>query len=62
MALNLRKLSFKAEGEILEVKLRDSNFTKILDEKVKINNKKEMMELAIKLKHKGVNFPSNWFD
>lgn len=63
MARGLRhSLSFKREGDILEVKLSDSNYNPILKEKVRINNKKQMLELMIKLKQKGVSFPESWLD
>ena len=57
-----RKLSFKKEGDILEVKLSDEQYNLILKEKVRINNKKQMMQLMIQLKQKGVNFPDRWLD
>lgn len=57
-----RSLSFQREGDILEVKLSDEQYNPILKEKVWINNKKQMVQLMIKLKQKGVNFPNSWLD
>ena len=62
MVFDLRRLSYKKRGETLQTILRDEDFNKLLDAKANINNKKEMMELMIKLKQKGVSFPAKWFD
>ena len=63
MGHTLRTIKFrKTGGDILEVKLSDSDYNPILKEKAEINNKKQMLQLMIKLKQKGVSFPESWMD
>ena len=63
MGHTFKTLKFrKTGGDILEVKLSDSDYNPILKEKADINNKKQMLQLMIKLKQKGVNFPESWLE
>ena len=63
MGHTFRTIKFrKTGGDILEVKLSDSDYNTILKEKAEINNKKQMLEMMIKLKQKGVSFPESWLD
>ena len=63
MGHTFRTIKFrKTGGDILEVKLSDSDYNPILKEKAEINNKKQMLQLMIKLKQKGVSFPESWLD
>lgn len=61
MAEEYRNLSVKRNGDILEVKLRDSSFNPYFSRNVRINDKKKIKELVEDLQDKGVNFPINWF-
>ena len=56
----LRTFNVKKTGDILEVKLSDSNYNPIVKEKVRVNNEKQMRELISKLKEKGVSFPQDY--
>lgn len=60
--VDFRRISYRKRGETLQAILRDEDYNKILDEKANIHNKKEMLELQIKMKQKGINFPTTWFD
>lgn len=56
----LRTFNVKKTGDILEVKLSDSDYNPIVKEKARVNNTRQMRELMSKLKEKGVSFPQDY--
>ena len=63
MGNTFKQLKFRKTGDdILEVKIRDNSYSTIFKDEARINNRKEMLELMIKLKQKGVSFPRGWLD
>ena len=67
-----KHISFGGHGDIVEVIIRDSSFKKIYQKQVSITNRKELENLLIDLKNKGVDLigiikrrmidGSGWFD
>ncbi len=57
---NFRSLNVRKNGDILEVKLSDSNYNRYHKDKARINDTKEMKKLMLGLKEKGVNFPKEF--
>lgn len=52
--MGFKRISLRKEGDILEVRLRDSGFKKFFEGKAQVENKREMEELRAKLRNKGV--------
>ena len=59
--LDLKKVSHKIRGDLLEVKLVDITFSTYFKGSAHINNPKEMRQLIESLKEKGVSFMGDWF-
>ena len=62
MYSNLKTISHKVRGDLLEVKLLDNTLTVYFKCSAHINNKKEMKQLIDDLNEKGVSFKRGWFD
>lgn len=47
--------TFERHGDIIEVVIRDSSFTKIFEKEASVHNRKELEKLLYELKSKGVD-------
>ncbi|KKN76054.1 hypothetical protein LCGC14_0374440 [marine sediment metagenome] len=65
MSKKIKGISIRKEGDIIEVKLRDSSFVPFFVTKARINDKKDMLRLKEDLRNKGIRFPpdkeQDWF-
>ena len=59
---DLKKVSCKIRGDLIEVKLIDNTYSTYFKASAHINKSKEMRQLIEDLKEKGVSFESGWFD
>ena len=48
-------VSIRKEGDILEVIIRNQSYVKTFHKKVRVNEKKDLEELSIDLKNKGID-------
>ncbi len=56
----LSNISYTRTGDILEVRISDGNYNPYFKKKARISDKKQMKELVVALKEKGVSFPSTF--